>query len=125
MLAEPKESPKPQPIGNFAFISLFTICTVCAFFILWHRANSLRSVVAHQLKTWTRGEGHIRLSEDDGPPSHSFVEDDEDEDVDDEEPLAARMERLRSASESTTPPVLPPKDLRSGIDLDAEVSTAT
>jgi len=39
----------------------------------------LRTVVAHQLKTWTRQEGAVRLSEDDGPPAHSFLEDDEDQ----------------------------------------------
>jgi hypothetical protein len=31
-----------------------------------------------RLKTWTRQEGTVRLSEDDGPPSHSFLGDDYD-----------------------------------------------
>ncbi|KAI5120246.1 hypothetical protein M0805_007550 [Coniferiporia weirii] len=107
---EPKDSPKPQPIGNSPFIFLFTVCTLCVLFILWRRANSLRSVVAHQLKTWTHGGGRIRLSEDDGPPARSFVEDDEDED-EDSELLAVRIERLRnSCAETTASPVPPPKD---------------
>jgi hypothetical protein len=33
-----------------------------------------------RLKTWTRSEGQIRLSEDDGPPAREFLEDDYDED---------------------------------------------
>jgi len=33
--------------------------------------------VVPRLKTWTRQEGAVRLSEDDGPPAHSFLEDDE------------------------------------------------
>ncbi|KLO18651.1 hypothetical protein SCHPADRAFT_899446 [Schizopora paradoxa] len=99
---EPKDSPKPQPIGASAFplVSLFTVCTLCVLFILWRRADSLRTVVAHQLKTWVNGEGRVRLSEDDGPPSHSFIgggESDDEEDADDE-PLAARAERLRGDS---------------------------
>ncbi|KAH8114823.1 hypothetical protein DFH11DRAFT_1589901 [Phellopilus nigrolimitatus] len=111
---EPRESPKPQPIGNFPLISLFTICTVCALFLLWRRANSLRTVVAHQLKTWTRDEGRVRLSEDDGPPARSFVEDDEEDDAEDTEPLAARVERLRrNGVDNLSPPALPPKDANS------------
>ncbi|EJD04891.1 uncharacterized protein FOMMEDRAFT_139560 [Fomitiporia mediterranea MF3/22] len=108
---EPNKSPKPQPIGNEAFILLFTLCTLCALFILWRRANSIRTVVAHQLKTWTSTEGRIRLSEDDGPPARSFVEDDADDDADDAEPLAMRVERLRNARKSTDandPPPIPP-----------------
>jgi hypothetical protein len=31
-----------------------------------------------RLKTWTRQEGAVRLSEDDGPPSHLFLGDDYD-----------------------------------------------
>jgi len=95
---EPKESPKPQPIGNELFIFLFTICTICILFLLWRRANNLRTVVAHQLKTWSRGEGRIRLSEDDGPPARSFVEDDEEDEAADDEPLSSRAERLKSSS---------------------------
>jgi hypothetical protein len=38
---------------------------------------SLTLVSYHdRLKTWTRQEGTVRLSEDDGPPSHSFLGDD-------------------------------------------------
>jgi hypothetical protein len=33
-----------------------------------------------RLKTWTRQEGAVRLSEDDGPPAHLFLEDEELED---------------------------------------------
>ena len=32
-----------------------------------------------RLKTWTRQEGAVRLSEDDGPPAHSFLGEDDDE----------------------------------------------
>lgn len=35
--------------------------------------------VVHRLKTWTRQEGAVRLSEDDGPPAHSFLGDDEEQ----------------------------------------------
>ncbi|KAJ6463554.1 hypothetical protein C8R45DRAFT_841307, partial [Mycena sanguinolenta] len=81
---EPKESPKPQPMGgNMPMIFLLTTCTLCLLFILWRRASVLRSVISHQLKTINdarRGEGAIRLSEDDGPPAREFLEDDYDDD---------------------------------------------
>ncbi|KAJ7630104.1 hypothetical protein DFH06DRAFT_940793, partial [Mycena polygramma] len=80
---EPKESPKPQPMGgNMPMIFLFTTCTLCFLFILWRRASALRSVISHQLKTITHpgSEGAIRLSEDDGPPAREFLEDDYDDD---------------------------------------------
>ena len=44
---EPKELPKPRPIGNMLLIFLFTACTLCALFILWRRADALRRVVSH------------------------------------------------------------------------------
>ena len=34
-----------------------------------------------RLKTLTRPEGRIRLSEDDGPPATEFLEDDYDDDI--------------------------------------------
>ena len=76
----------------------------------WSTVNSSH---VRRLKTWTHGEGNIRLSEDDGPPSHVFVgNDDDDEDADDE-PLSTRAERLRNESRSredlTIPPTPPPK----------------
>ncbi|KAF7373633.1 hypothetical protein MSAN_00573700 [Mycena sanguinolenta] len=79
---EPKESPKPQPMGgNMPMIFLFTTCTLCALFILWRRASALRSVISHQLKTISDARGGaIRLSEDDGPPAREFLEDDYDDD---------------------------------------------
>jgi len=78
---EPRPSPKPQPLGgNALVIFLFTTCTLCVLFILWRRAESLRSIVSHRLKTWTRREGTIRLSIDEGPPAREFLEDDYDED---------------------------------------------
>ncbi|ETW79993.1 hypothetical protein HETIRDRAFT_243886, partial [Heterobasidion irregulare TC 32-1] len=79
---EPRQSPKPQPLGNFPSLLLFTTVTVCILFVLWRRADSLRVVVSHQLKTWRRREGNIRLSEDDGPPAHTFLEDEYDDDND-------------------------------------------
>ncbi|KAI0920625.1 hypothetical protein AcW1_002311 [Taiwanofungus camphoratus] len=102
---EPRQAPKPQPLGNLPLIFLFTTCTLCAVFILWRRASSLRTVVAHQLNTWTRKEGRIRLSEDDGPPVHEFLQDDYDEDNErlaDDEPLAITAERLRMANVENT-----------------------
>ncbi|KAJ7607357.1 hypothetical protein FB45DRAFT_948144 [Roridomyces roridus] len=77
----PKESPKPQPMGgNIPVIFLVTTGTIVLLFVLWRRAAALRSVISHQLKTITRTEGAIRLSEDDGPPAREFLEDDYDED---------------------------------------------
>ncbi|KAI0791028.1 hypothetical protein C8Q75DRAFT_758980 [Abortiporus biennis] len=104
-VGEPKESPKPQPIGNGPFIVLFTICALCAIFLLWRRASALRSVVGHQLKRITGQEGTIRLSLDDGPSSHEFLSDDFDEDNEhlDNEPLAVRAQELRATK--TLPPV--------------------
>ncbi|EDR07010.1 uncharacterized protein LACBIDRAFT_299239 [Laccaria bicolor S238N-H82] len=100
---EPKESPKPQPIGNMPIIFLFTACTLCALFILWRRADALRRVVSHSLKTITsRNDGRIRLSEDDGPPAHEFLEDDYDEDNahlndSDDEPLSEHVRKATQA----------------------------
>lgn len=45
---EPRESPKPQPLGNGPFVILFTTCTLCAIFILWRRASMIRAVVGHR-----------------------------------------------------------------------------
>lgn len=54
------------------------------------------------MKTWTRSEGNIRLSEDDGPPSTEFLDDDDDDDDDglewdngDDEPLSDRTQKPR------------------------------
>ncbi|OCH92536.1 hypothetical protein OBBRIDRAFT_773170 [Obba rivulosa] len=99
---EPRTAPKPQPLGNFPLIFLFTTCTCCALFILWRRASTLRTVVAHQLKTWTRKDGAIRLSVDDGPTAREFLEDDYDEDnagIADDEPLAFTAQRLKAGPE--------------------------
>ncbi|KAH8988363.1 hypothetical protein EDB92DRAFT_1032914 [Lactarius akahatsu] len=82
-LLEARPAPKPQPIGSFPFLFLCTTATACLLFVIWRRSEMLRTVVAHQLKTWTRQEGAVRLSEDDGPPAHSFLE--EDDDVEQEE----------------------------------------
>ncbi|KAJ3487929.1 hypothetical protein NLI96_g3209 [Meripilus lineatus] len=124
---EPRESPKPQPLGNGPFITLFTICTLCAIFILWRRASAIRAVVGHQLKSWAgRREGAIRLSLDDGPAAHEFLQDDYDEDnadIADDEPLAMRAQQLKSIERRdegetrrsielvlpNTPPPPPPK----------------
>jgi len=77
---EPKESPKPQPIGSMLMVVLLTTCTLCFLFLIWRRADILRRVVSHQLKTLTSREGRIRLSEDNGPPANEFLADDYDED---------------------------------------------
>ena len=47
---EPKESPKPQPIGSMLMIVLLTTCTLCLLFLLWRRADVLRRAVSHQLR---------------------------------------------------------------------------
>ncbi|KAG1829348.1 hypothetical protein EV424DRAFT_448808 [Suillus variegatus] len=96
---EPREGNKPQPLGNFVLIFLFTTSTLCLLYLLWRRASTLRAVVSHQcdhsvefvlqnldlhkhrLQTWTRPEGQIRLSEDDGPSATEFLTDGDDEDV--------------------------------------------
>ncbi|TFK92162.1 hypothetical protein K466DRAFT_582166 [Polyporus arcularius HHB13444] len=101
--AEPRPTTKPEPLGSFPLILLFTTCTLCALFLLWRRASELRTVVAHQLTTWNSAEGRIRLSTDDGPSAREFLDDDYDEDnerLGDEEPLAVTAERLRKAVSS-------------------------
>ncbi|KIP03026.1 hypothetical protein PHLGIDRAFT_111346 [Phlebiopsis gigantea 11061_1 CR5-6] len=86
----PRESTKPQPLGNYTIVFLFTTCTLCAMYLLWRKASSFRTVVAHQLSTW-QGEGRIRLSTDEGPPARSFIDEDHDDDSSshDDEPLPA------------------------------------
>ncbi|KAL0064920.1 hypothetical protein AAF712_008178 [Marasmius tenuissimus] len=103
---EPKESPKPQPIGNITLIILLTTCTICGLFILWRRADAFRAVVSHRLKTLRRPEGRIRLSEDNGPPAYAFIHDNPDEDeleddIDDE-PLTERVPANPPPSNRTT-----------------------
>jgi hypothetical protein len=97
-------------------VVLLMVCVLCALFLLWRRADGLRQVVAHKsvfahstcrfstqlsqrLKTVTRQEGGIRLSEDDGPPAREFLEDDYDDDNEalpgnnsDDEPLAHHIQ---------------------------------
>lgn len=57
------------------------------------------------MKTWSRREGNIRLSEDDGPSAQSFLEDtvyDADNDhIEDSDELAVqkRVERIRQQQE--------------------------
>ncbi|KAI0354241.1 hypothetical protein OH77DRAFT_1496838 [Trametes cingulata] len=99
--AEPRPSTKPEPLGNVPLIFLFTTCMLCAVFLLWRRASALRSVVAHQLTSWPRGDGRIRLSMDEGPSAREFLDDDYDEDnarLGDDEPLAITADRLRMAA---------------------------
>jgi len=93
-------------------IFLLTTCTLCALFILWRRADAFRRVVSHQLKTFSRSEGQIRLSEDDGPPANEFLADDFDEDNEhlrdsDDEPLT---EHIRKATQAWREPNVPEDD---------------
>ncbi|KIK43655.1 hypothetical protein CY34DRAFT_58353, partial [Suillus luteus UH-Slu-Lm8-n1] len=76
---EPREGNKPQPLGNFGLIFMFTTFTLCLLYLLWRRASALRAVVSHQLQTWSRTEGQIRLSEDDGPSATEFLTEADDE----------------------------------------------
>jgi len=100
---EPKESPKPQPIGSMLMIVLLTTCTLCLLFLLWRRADSLRRAVSHQLKTLTSSEGRIRLSEDNGPPANEFLADDYDDDNEHLNDLGSETlsEHIRKATEAT------------------------
>ncbi|KAJ7593414.1 hypothetical protein C8J56DRAFT_931046 [Mycena floridula] len=77
---EPTPSPKPAPIGNMAGLVLFTTCTMCILFLLWRRADTLKSVVSYRLKTWREPEGTIRLNGDE--EQGSVVDEDSDEDDD-------------------------------------------
>lgn len=64
----------------------------------------------YRLKTWTRQEGTIRLSMDDGPASREFLDDDYDEDnadIADDEPLALRAQELRPKPVTRTGGSLP------------------
>ncbi|KAG2757749.1 hypothetical protein P692DRAFT_20824566 [Suillus brevipes Sb2] len=96
---EPREGNKPQPLGNFGLIFMFTTFTLGLLYLLWRRASALRAVVSHQLQTWSRTEGQIRLSEDDGPSATEFLTEADDEDVgivDDGVILGQDGERLRN-----------------------------
>ena len=60
-----------------------------------------------RLQTWTHREGNIRLSTDDGPPSHEFLDGDDDEEGEalaDDEPLSLRAQRLKSQLPHTRAP---------------------
>ncbi|KJA24912.1 hypothetical protein HYPSUDRAFT_38294 [Hypholoma sublateritium FD-334 SS-4] len=105
---EPKESQRPEPIGNAPFIILFTTCALCLIFILWRRADALRRVVSHRLKTFRQSEGQIRLSQDDGPPANEFLADDYDDDNEhlhdsDDEPLSEHIRRTTLAWREPSP----------------------
>ncbi|KAG1725786.1 uncharacterized protein EDB91DRAFT_81431 [Suillus paluster] len=102
---EPREGNKPQPLGNFGLIFIFTTFTLCLLYLLWRRASALRAVVSHQLQTWTTTEGQIRLSEDDGPSATEFLVDADDEDagiVDDGVILGQDEEWLRTEGNKGT-----------------------
>ena len=63
------------------YARLFRISTFFYFLVsICHRTLLMTVVSDDRLKTWTRREGRIRLSEDDGPPAREFLEDDYDED---------------------------------------------
>ncbi|KAG2143991.1 hypothetical protein BD769DRAFT_1420902 [Suillus cothurnatus] len=108
---EPHEGNKPQPLGNFGLIFILTTCMLCLLYLLWRRASALRTVVSHQLQTWTRTEGQIRLSEDDGPSATEFLTDADDEDdigiADDGIILSQDEERLGNEGLVNLPPVRP------------------
>lgn len=99
---EPREGNKPQPLGNFGLIFIFTTSTLCLLYLLWRRASALRAVVSHQLKTWTRTEGQIRLSEDDGPSAAEFLADEDDGTVDHDGVILGQEGRLRAAANKGT-----------------------
>jgi hypothetical protein len=65
----------------------------------------------HRLQTWTRTEGQIRLSEDDGPSATEFLTDADDEDdigiADDGIILSQDEERLGNEGLVNLPPVRP------------------
>ena len=81
-----------------------------------------------RLKTWTRQEGAVRLSEDDGPPAHLFLGDGEgqEDEVDDDDDIGVIGENashfpppveLQSVgitrvgvTHEDVPPAPPPKD---------------
>lgn len=69
-----------------------------------------------RLKTWTRQEGTIRLSIDDGPPATEFIRDDDDDEsthgLEDDEPLADLAQRLTSGSEAEAPQTPPIESIR-------------
>ncbi|KAF9484168.1 hypothetical protein BDN70DRAFT_850209 [Pholiota conissans] len=103
---EPKDTTGPEPIGHMPMIILLTTCTLCLIFILWRRADALRKIVSHRLKTFRQTEGPIRLSTDDGPPANEFLEDDYDDDNEhlndsDDEPLS---EHIRKATQAWREP---------------------
>jgi hypothetical protein len=106
---------------------------VCVLFIIWRRSDTLRTVVSHQLKTWTRQEGAVRLSEDDGPPAHLFLGDDEEQEDDiggDDDigsirgnasrgPPSVELQTVSITRDEVTgdeavPPLPPPKDRTGG-----------
>lgn len=74
--------------------------------LMWY-IHSTPSSNVHRLKTWKQPEGQIRLSSDEGPPSHEFLEDDYDEDNEDldmeddedDEPLTERGTKATAGSQ--------------------------
>jgi len=77
---EPRPSPSPEPSNAILLAIPITLITLCLLFILFRRASNLKTVVQHQLRTWTTRDGAIRLSTDEGPPARSFVDHDSDSD---------------------------------------------
>jgi hypothetical protein len=58
-----------------------------------------------RLKTWTRQEGAVRLSEDDGPPSHLFLGDDYDVPEEGEERYNDGAANIGRGDTSSVPPI--------------------
>lgn len=80
--------------------------------------DSIIDMRFRRLKTWTGQEGNIRLSVDEGPPAHEFLEDDYDEDnedLEDDEPLSDRAERLRLSGTGARANERPPRSPTSPI----------
>ena len=75
--------------------------------------------VVFRLKTWTRQEGAVRLSEDDGPPAHSFLGDDEE--LEDE--FGGDYEDNDSGNRRESRPFVPPVGLQSFARTPLEVTS--
>ena len=75
--------------------------------------------VVFRLKTWTRQEGAVRLSEDDGPPAHTFLEDDEE--LGDE--FGGDYEDNDSGNRRESRPFVPPVGLQSFARTPLEVTS--
>ena len=76
----------------------------CVYCVTAQRILIMETIALSRLKTWTRQEGAVRLSEDDGPPAHTFL-DEHDDEREEEDSESGDDDSVRQEDIRRVPPV--------------------